>query len=1078
MKSGFKFRQAFFTKPAYTRASEELGFDLAQRSRENLKALQKQVGKLSSLERALFNTWREKIVPEFELLHATPRVEFDSLAPIGWRRKKGITVNNSHTNRSDARQLFSYFVLGFGTEHATPTFLGSSVDVIRVKIGQLLSANTQEELLGLWIGGHTQQYQQSEKTVPVKYGETERWLSFDKKRETKTYHYRTQTNHITREVAYADEIFAADKNLWTIFDALFFQFILETRTLSGSFKAYLYQNHANVPVIVVAFHSLFQSWIYPEAELPFPLGLKKSYITIRENTEASKILFQRWFDAARSLNLQKLQTCLQEADSLSIQLINAVNDDHEHALFLAVEATAFHSNNENEMKRLFLVINFLLENGADPSLKCSLNQTAVDLAIDQGNPQIIRWLLNLYQHALVPVIQSYASILPSHIQMAIDKKNKKLARWLLKWLPEFSFESQDAILALACEKKFNKAFYEALLEKGAPINARTDHGMTALMIAVQKQNLSCIQFLLEKGADPELAVLTFGKKLSPDEGRTAFHLAVTTGNMEIVSYFEKKGLAKNQADFYGRTPYASLAEIKDKSEEQLKIQNYLKEKGFPQDEAKPSLVRGCRYRKQCCVIVITGHIKDEWVVIAGRKKNILGKAEGYYVLPGGFKDPQDDSFAIAALREVKEETGLHFEIKDLKELYRLENREKETWIETIYFHIHWKNDFTPSQLRPGSDLAEICSIPWRQIEKKQFNSGHLGFYHRQHRIRQSNAMLINALAEQKLDQFDLNRWYETQALESFNSPEIFRKNREAFKNEDLAFYQHLYDQGTELCQTNLLHQACQYNKTKLISILLEYCGIPIDLIYRIPQLVYHTALAYYTPLMMAIAYGNIQQAKELVEKYNANIEIAQSGMSALTLACALDNDELVKYLIDHRPTVLSQGMGGVALLYTIVTDKSMKCFELLLAGYPQQAKIALNECYDYDKVSYYPLGFAILHKKTLCVQRLLEAGATIDLCLEELKDIKHQLDNEITEKTQRKSKNPAFSAAFFDFLNNVLIKKIDHKLIILLTDACAKSLQSEIKEIGETLDRMRQKLRAPQEEQKEQEDLGLAFLFK
>jgi uncharacterized protein len=71
----------------------------------------------------------------------------------------------------------------------------------------------------------------------------------------------------------------------------------------------------------------------------------------------------------------------------------------------------------------------------------------------------------------------------------------------------------------------NLAIVRALLEHGAPVNARQQQGWTPLHAAAQSGDVAMIELLLQYGADPRLA---------NDDATTAVELAKKSGNADAV----------------------------------------------------------------------------------------------------------------------------------------------------------------------------------------------------------------------------------------------------------------------------------------------------------------------------------------------------------------------------------------------------------------------------------------------------------------------------------------------------------------------------------------------------------------
>lgn len=112
----------------------------------------------------------------------------------------------------------------------------------------------------------------------------------------------------------------------------------------------------------------------------------------------------------------------------------------------------------------------------------------------------------------------------------------------------------------ACKKgKRAKVLVKILLDRGAEVNARDEHGWTPLHHAASRDAVSILQLLLDKGADVNSKTV---------EGATPLHVAAASGSLNTISLLLAKGVDINARDNSGRTPlhYAaakgSLATVK------------------------------------------------------------------------------------------------------------------------------------------------------------------------------------------------------------------------------------------------------------------------------------------------------------------------------------------------------------------------------------------------------------------------------------------------------------------------------------------------------------------------------------
>lgn len=176
-------------------------------------------------------------------------------------------------------------------------------------------------------------------------------------------------------------------------------------------------------------------------------------------------------------------------------------------LFLAVEA------------RRQPVVRLLLERGADPRRRDAQGIAPLAAAAFNGDRQLVEMLLAagadpdpVDATGKSPIVyaagRGFADIVARLLAAGVDP-GRRYGHGLtaLMWAAGHSNDvpTRDGI-----------ATAQLLLDAGAPIDARDDRGMTALLIAAERGHAEMIGFLLARGADPEVR---------DRQGRTALDLA-------------------------------------------------------------------------------------------------------------------------------------------------------------------------------------------------------------------------------------------------------------------------------------------------------------------------------------------------------------------------------------------------------------------------------------------------------------------------------------------------------------------------------------------------------------------------
>ncbi|XP_078803735.1 serine/threonine-protein phosphatase 6 regulatory ankyrin repeat subunit C isoform X2 [Oryzias latipes] len=248
--------------------------------------------------------------------------------------------------------------------------------------------------------------------------------------------------------------------------------------------------------------------------------------------------------------------------------------------FCGGETVSGSSLSEEKEHEAYLCLDYLLDNGVDPTLKNCRGYSAVHYAAACGNKQHLELLLEISFNCLEEA-ESNIPVSPLHLAAYYGHcEALGLLCETLVSLDVRDIQGQTA-LHLAAQRGFSQCV-EVLLEHGASyglrehkrrwtalhaaaaegqvdcllllvnckqnvdvVDSQDTQGRTALMLAALGCHTDCVHILLEKKANPDAA---------DKKGFTALHRVAMLGSEECESALLEHGASALCRDFQGRTP--------------------------------------------------------------------------------------------------------------------------------------------------------------------------------------------------------------------------------------------------------------------------------------------------------------------------------------------------------------------------------------------------------------------------------------------------------------------------------------------------------------------------------------------
>ncbi|KAM8917822.1 serine/threonine-protein phosphatase 6 regulatory ankyrin repeat subunit C isoform 2-T2 [Spinachia spinachia] len=240
---------------------------------------------------------------------------------------------------------------------------------------------------------------------------------------------------------------------------------------------------------------------------------------------------------------------------------------------------------DEKQQEASLCLDFLLDNGANPTLKNSKGYSAVHYAAAYGNKQHLELLLEISFNCLEEV-ESNIPVSPLHLaayyghcealcllcetlvsldvrdiegrtalHLAAQRGFATCVEVLLRHNASYTLKEHKrkwtALHAAAAEGQIDCLLLLVSGEQSADIiNSPDTQGQTALMLAALGRHTDCVHILLEKGAEADAA---------DRKGFTALHRAGILGSEDGVSALLEHGASALCRDSQGRTPLHLVA---------------------------------------------------------------------------------------------------------------------------------------------------------------------------------------------------------------------------------------------------------------------------------------------------------------------------------------------------------------------------------------------------------------------------------------------------------------------------------------------------------------------------------------
>lgn len=148
----------------------------------------------------------------------------------------------------------------------------------------------------------------------------------------------------------------------------------------------------------------------------------------------------------------------------------------------------------------FEVVKYLLENKAQTNLRNEKGDTALIRASVTGQTEIVKLLIEAGASVHLKNKKGYTPLMKAAERNHLDVMRVLLDKGAKPNEVKIPEKDHDTALHLAVKENATEAV-TLLIQKGANVNSKNSDGFTPIMLAIEKENISMIQKLLEAKAD-------------------------------------------------------------------------------------------------------------------------------------------------------------------------------------------------------------------------------------------------------------------------------------------------------------------------------------------------------------------------------------------------------------------------------------------------------------------------------------------------------------------------------------------------------------------------------------------------